>query len=54
MGQLLPNEQYLLDQCVIIHFSHLQPLWLTLHLHATHVILVMQVDEFSIFTNLYI
>ena len=49
----LHKEQYLLDQRVIMRVSRLQPIWLTLHLYAAHVILVIGVDEFTIFIILY-
>ncbi len=51
MGHPLHNGQCLLAQHVMC-VSCLQQVWLTLHLHATHFILVIWVDEFNIFINL--
>ena len=33
--------------------AHLQRLWLTLHLHVTHGILVIRVEKFIISINLF-
>ena len=52
MGHLLHTKQYPLDQHIIMCVSHLQELWLTLSLFVTHVIFVIQVDEFIISINL--
>src|SRR5258706_16013739 len=52
MGFVLHKEQYLLDQRVIMCVSRLQQVWLTLHLHATHIVLVIGVDGFTVFVNL--
>ncbi len=53
MGHPLHKGQCLLDQCVILHVSHLQQeLSLASILHATCVIFVIHVDVFIIFINL--
>ena len=49
MGRLLLTEQYFHDQHIIIHVLCLKPAWLTMHLQATHVILVICVDVFIMF-----
>ena len=56
MGPLLQQEQYLLEQRVIICRSRFQlpSLASTVHLHATQAIPVTGIDEFNIFIGLSI
>ena len=53
MCHLLHNKQYLFDQRVITRVSRFQQLLATLHLHATHIIFVIRVDELIILINLF-